>query len=156
MIATIFNAEEQRIVAALAKTDPSSNEYDDILVRYENLCRCALRGIDTEERIHYYLQDIAVSAAEMTNPATITPIPVAANPEPEEEKPEPVAEPEPTPVPTEEAEPAVEFEELKTRFLAAARSGVQVGDIIAAAGYKRLSDVPSNEYGRLLRMLSEA
>ena len=160
MIASIFNAEEQRIVAALAKTDPATDEYDEILRRYENLCRCALRGIDTEERILYYLQDNADTMAEMKM-AKLTPITPVNEAEPEKcEEPDPVtkeklAEETPSPVPTEEAE-TIPFDEIKARFVAAARSGVKVSDILAAAGYGKLSDVPANEYGRLLTMLSEA
>ena len=149
MIAQIFKAEEQRIVEALAKTDPSSETYDAILDRYEDLCRAALRGIDTAERIHYYLADLEAAKTEMQNPAPITPI----TPTPAEEKPEPAEDPEPN-EPIDDHNPEITFEEVKARFVAAARSGFNVANVIAAAGYEKLSDVPSSEYAKLLDALS--
>ena len=47
------------------------------------------------------------------------------------------------------------FDDLKSRFVAAARAGVDVGAIIADRGYNKLSDVPKSEYADLLEALPE-
>lgn len=130
-----YEHEEARIINAMFEAQPGTETYQTLLQSYASLLNAALYSIDVKERLACVEEDEASSAP-------ITPL-------------RPI-EPEPEPPETEVAEPAVSFDELKARFVAAARTGIDVGAIIANWGYNKLSDVPKSEYANLIEALPEA
>ena len=132
-----YKHEEGRIMSSLLMRAPGTEEYQSLLRDYHDLIFTAVQSLDAIERLSY---------AEETE-ASDAPLNIV------ELKP---AEPEPEPPETEVAEPAVTFDEIKSRLTVAARSGVDVGKIINDLGYAKLSDVPPGEYGDLLNALTEA
>ena len=130
-----YEHEEARIIDAMFEAQPGTETYQTLLQSYASLLNAALYSIDVKERL-------ACVEENEASDAPITPL-------------RPI-EPEPEPPETEVAEPAVSFDELKSRFTAAARSGVNVGAVINQMGYGKLSDVPPSEYGALLDALAEA
>ena len=174
MTLEFYKAEEARLLKALSEKDPSAStdEYYRILSNLEVLGSHAVRTIDIEERLKYYEENNAIDAEDdnvvaptgkvlkLTAPFTLDhpveqPFP---DPEPEEKTeptPAPVEEETETPAEVATAEPdkTYSLEEVKAAFIEAARSGIKVAEIIADTGYTKLSDVPSELYGALMRAL---
>lgn len=131
-----YKHEENRITTKLLNTTPGTDEYQALLRDLSYLTGVSVQSLDAIERL-------AFAEENETSDAPMKVVP------PTPAKPEPGPEPEPEP------EPAVSFDELKSRFVAAARAGVDVGAIIADRGYNKLSDVPKSEYADLLEDLPE-
>lgn len=129
-----YKHEEDRIKKELLERTPGTNEYQALLRDMHDLIFVAVQSLDAIERLAFAEENETSNA-----PINITPLkPVEPEPEPE---------PEP--------ESSVTFDELKSRFVTAARTGVDVGAILADRGYNKLSEVPKTEYDKLLATLSE-
>lgn len=135
MTLEFYKHEEDRITVELQRTMPGTDEYQALLRDLNNLTYVAIQTIDTTERMAFVEENEASNAPVKLT--TLTPV-----------EPEPEPEPEP--------ESSVTFDELKSRFVAAARTGIDVGAIIADFGYAKLSDVPKSKYADLLEALPEA
>lgn len=152
------------IVKALGEANPRDEEFDNLLYRHERLCQNALRYMDVQERISFFLSEMAEveNGGEIEVPpvSKITPIKPKRTRAKTEPAPEPEAEPaeeapEAETAPAEsEAEKPIDFATVKAAFTEAAQSGVKVAEIIADAGYSKLSEVPAELYGALLRILA--
>ena len=168
--AKTFIKAATNIVQALGEANPREDEFDDLLLKHERLCRTALQYMDLQERIGFFLGEMGEIEKEIQpedSTPTIVPIRPAApveEPVAEEhpvEQPFPVATPATTTETTTKAEevkpvaPSVTLDEVKTAFTTAARSGVKVADIIHDAGYAKLSDVPPDKYADLMAALAE-
>lgn len=134
MTLEFYKHEEDRIIPMLRNATPGTDEYQALLRDLNNLTYVAIQTIDTTERMAFAEENEASNAPVKLT--TLTPV-----------EPEPEPEPEP--------ESSVTFDELKSRFVAAARAGVDVGTIIANWGYNKLSDVPKSQYADLLEALPE-
>jgi hypothetical protein len=163
--AKTFIKAATNIVQALGEANPREDEFDDLLLKHERLCRTALQYMDLQERIGFFLGEMGEIEKEI-QPEDSTPTIVPIRPAPSVEKvDEPVAEehpveqPFPAAVPKAEepkpVAPSVTLDEVKTAFTTAARSGVKVADIIHDAGYAKLSDVPPDKYADLMAALAE-
>lgn len=176
MTLKFYKAEEARLLKVLSGIDPSApdNNYNRVLNNLENLALHVFRTQDVEERLRYAEENDRMDSSDSSDGYVATPngnilklTPIIAEehpveqpfpePEPEEEEPKPKrakAKPEPAPVPVEEeTEKPLDFATVKASFTEAARSGVKVSEIINDTGYTKLSDVPSELYGALMRAL---
>ena len=103
------------IVKALGEVNPRDEEFDSLLYRHERLCQNALRYMDVQERISFFLSEMAEveNGDEIDVPpvSKVTPIKPRKTKAKTEPAPEPETEPAPEPeteaTPTEE-EPALE------------------------------------------------
>lgn len=134
MTLEFYKHEEDRIIPLLLEATPGTDEYQALLRDLNSLTYVAIQTIDTAERLAFAEENEASNAPVKLT--TLTPV-----------EPEPEPEPEP--------ESAVSFDELKSRFVAAARAGIDVGAIIADFGYAKLSDVPESQYANLIEALPE-
>ncbi len=149
------------IVKALGEANPRDDEFDDLLLRHERLCQNALRYMDVQERISFFLSEMekVENGDEIDVPpvSKITPIKPKKTKAKTEPAPEPEAEATPTeeePAPAEnEVEKPIDFATVKAAFTEAARSGVKVSEIIADTGHDKLSEVEPELYGALMRAL---
>lgn len=172
------------IVQALGEVNPRDDEFDYLINKHERLCRAAMQYMDLQERIGYFLGEMAEieNGGDVEIPVSkITPIKPkktraktepATEPEsevaPTEEEPAPIADEVEKPIEfatVEEEKPASEpaaaalpdtpiaLADIKAAFIEAARSGIKVAEIIADTGYSKLSDVPAELYGALMRAL---
>jgi len=139
MTLSAYEHEEARIINALLDEQPGTERYLALLQSYSGLLNAATYSIDAKERLAYAEE---VDGEQRQAPNNVTEFPAQ------------VEAPFPDPPETEEAE-TIPFEELKSRFVAAARSGIDVGEIISSAGYEKLSDIPASEYGAILDQLAE-
>ena len=148
-----YAREEHRIIQRLTGYDPEDKEYGTLLLNHENLYRAALQDIDIRER-YQFAEETAGVPAPNEAADNVVEFPVEQPfPEPEpEETPKPKSEPAPTPV-EEEPEKPIDFATVKAAFTEAARSGVKVSEIINDTGYTKLSDIPADLYGALMRAL---
>lgn len=175
------------IVKALGEVNPRDEEFDNLLYRHERLCQNALRYMDVQERISFFLSEMekVENGDEIDVPpvSKVTPIKprktrVKTEPAPEPEAEVAPTEEEPTPVENEvekpiefatveedksASEPAaatlpdtpIALADVKAAFIEAARGGIKVAEIIADTGYSKLSDVPAELYGALMRALEQ-
>ena len=160
-----FITTANSIVQSLAEVNPRDDEFDDLLLKHERLCRTALQYMDLQERVSFFLgemaeieNDNAVTIPVNAKVSKITPITASTakeDPKPAEEHPveQPFPEPEPAPETTDDPKP-ITLDEVKAEFVAAAREGIKVSEIIEDTGYSKLSDVPADLYAALLRTLA--
>ena len=134
MTLEFYKHEEDRITSKLLETTPGTDEYQALLSNLGYLMGVSVQSLDAIERLAFAEENEASNA-----PMNIVPL-------------TPVPEPEPEPEPE---DPAITFDELKTRFTKAARSGVKVGEIIEDFGFTKLSDAPPEKYSDLLKALEE-
>lgn len=147
------------IVKALGEVNPRDDEFDDLLLRHERLCQNALRYMDVQERISFFLSEMEkvengdeIDVPPISKVTPIKPRKTKAKTEPEPEAEVAPTEEEPAPV-ADEGEKPLDFATVKAAFTEAAQSGVKVAEIIADAGYSKLSEVPAELYGAMLRAL---
>ena len=172
MTLKFYKAEEARLLKVLSGIDPSApdNNYNRVLNNLENLALHVFRTQDVEERLRYAEENDRMDSSDgyvatpNGNILKLTPVIAEEHPveqpfpEPEpEETPKPKktkakAEPAPTPV-EEEPEKPIDFAAVKAAFTEAARSGIKVSEIINDTGYTKLSDIPAELYGALMRAL---
>jgi len=159
-----FIAAATNIVQALGEVNPREDEFDELLQRHERLCRNALNYMDLQERVSFFLGEMAEIENDNDNAVTI---PLTSKvsqitelkPKPVEEHPveQPFPEPEETEEPENETEqPTYTLDEVKAAFIPAAKKGIDVGGIISSFGYAKLSDVPTEQYGSLMEALKKA
>ena len=135
MTLNFFDQQAARIQEAMKTSELDDEKYMDLFYALQNLCKCAVEFIDARERLAFYEESL-----DEEPEAKITPLPVKAD-EPIKEEPKVVT--------------TISLADVKARFTAAAKSGVDVGKIINSAGYSCLSDVDPKDYGSLLKMLNE-
>ena len=147
------------IVKALGEVNPRDEEFDSLLYRHERLCQNALRYMDVQERISFFLSEMAevengneIDVPPVSKVTPIKPRKTKAKTEPEPEAEVVPTEEEPAPVEN-EAEKPIDYATVKAAFTEAARSGVKVSEIINDTGYTKLSDIPAERYGALMRAL---
>ena len=147
------------IVKALGEANPRDEEFDNLLYRHERLCQNALRYMDVQERISFFLSEMekVENGDEIDVPPVSKVTPIKPRKTKAKTEPEPEAEVAPTeeaPAPVEnEAEKPIDYATVKAAFTEAARSGVKVSEIINDTGYTKLSDVPAELYAALMRAL---
>jgi hypothetical protein len=155
MTLKFYCAEEARISNLMRETTPGTDGYQALLRDLNSLTYVAVQTLDATDRLAYAEENATIDAN--INPAQITPL-TPMKPEPE---------PAPAPAPAEpavvETEPTqitepVKYtaDDVRSAFVHAARNGVKVNQIIAAAGYSRLSEVPTEKYNDLMARLEAA
>lgn len=147
------------IVKALGEANPRDEEFDRLLFRHERLCQNALRYMDVQERISFFLSEMEevengdeIDVPPVSKVTPIKPRKTKAKTEPEPEAEVAPTEEEPAPV-ADESEKPLDLATVKASFTEAAQSGVKVSEILADAGYSKLSEVPAELYGAMLRAL---
>lgn len=135
MTLDFYHSEEAKLTKAIKETNPTAEEYEQLLRNLNSLTVVAVNSIDAQERLACYEEDNSEAPV-----IKFAPLPVAAEPEPEEEP----------------DTPATTFDEVKARFTEAAQRGVSVKPIINGLGYERLSAIPPEDYDAALAALSEA
>ena len=155
-IAKNFTDAATKIVCALGEVNPREDEFDALLDKHERLCRTALKYLDLQERVSFFLGQMGEIEQEV-EPDNITVINTVRPHEEPVTNQEPIVEdfpaPEEDPYP-DEPEVSYTLDEVKAAFTAAARDGIKVAEIINDAGYAKLSDVPSKKYPALMTALA--
>ena len=149
-----FAREEQRLISALMDCDPKEDidAYWRVLGCMSDLCNVAVRTIDVEERIQFFIDSLGEPPqSEPENNVVTFPVTV---PDEAEGKTEEEWDPPHHMVPDEEPEVGYTLDEVKAAFTAAAKDGIKVAEIINDAGYAKLSDVPSEKYSALMTALA--
>ena len=160
--ARAFITAANSIVQALGEANPREDEFEELLHRHERLCRNALNYMDLQERVSFFLSEMA-GIEDESHPDNTTIVHFServASPTVVDEHDEPVEDfpaPDENPYP-DEKEPTVgyTFDEVKEAFTNAAKDGVQVKPIITDMGYEKLSAVPAEKYPALMEQLDLA
>jgi len=160
-----FITAATNIVQALGEVNPREDEFDSLLDKHTQVCRAALNYMDLQERVSFFLSEMAKVEEEIKPTDNITVIdtvrpheePVTTQESVVVDKPDFPA-PEENPYPDEpEAQTApLTFDEVKAAFTKAAQDGVPVKPIINELGYEKLSAVPAEKYPALMEQLDLA
>ena len=151
-----FLLAADNIADALRTANPRDDEFDDLLDKHTKLVRNALNYMDLQERISFFLGEMA-KVEEETAPSNITVLtPVKAAEEKTADDEPDFPAPEEDPYPEEEQLVGYTFDAVKEAFTKAAQDGVQVKPIINEMGYEKLSAVPEKQYSKLMEQLDLA